>query len=102
MHLSPGLVARHSAHDRRHCAAPGVPGRPSDRPQHESDTEEFPQGVERRVGSNRLRAGPPDGRRQRRHEDVRFLRAALRGSGAPGRIFPRRGERIAAGNPDRK
>jgi len=62
VHFSSRVVSRHPSHERRHCSAPGVPGQPSDRPQHEPDTEKFPQGPERRVGSNRLRAGSPDGR----------------------------------------
>lgn len=65
VHLPPGVVSGHSAHDRRHRAASGVPGQPSDRAQPEPDAEKLPQGVERRVGGDRVRAGSPDGRGQR-------------------------------------
>lgn len=102
VHIPLGVVAGHVAHDRRHRAAPGVPGQPSDRAEHEFNTEELPQGAERRVGGDRVRAGPPDGRRQWRHQDVRLLRASVRGPGAAGGILSRRGERASAGNSDRK
>jgi len=64
VHFPPGLVAGHASDNRRHRPAAGVPGQPSDLAQHEPHTEKLPQGVERCVGSDSLRAGPPDGRRQ--------------------------------------
>jgi len=102
VYFPPGVVAGHTADNRRHRPAAGVPGQPSDLAQHKPHTEELPQGVERCVGSDRLRAGPPDGRRQWRHEDVRFLRTAVRGPGTAGGVLPRRGKRASAGNFDRK
>jgi len=102
VYFPPGVVPGHTANNRRHRPAARVPGQPSDLAQHEPHTEKLPQGVERCVGSDRLRAGPPDGRRQWRHEDVRFLRTAVRGPGTASGVLSRRRQRTSAGNFDWK
>jgi len=54
VHFPLGVVAGYPADDRRHHTVAGVLGQPSDLAQHEPHSEKLSQGVERRVGSDRL------------------------------------------------